>query len=450
MGVEQDEDEDEILPSSFSSHATSPISDKEVEQNRHRRRCTHRFLHLVLHTRDEQLWKDMLSSALRRYGTLQTRHLEEWLRRIRWSTPSPIPTATTTVSSSTSLSVGSDRQGEYKNEVEEDDDLPPWREPYERLQRVAQIVQYVQETQEEMQWERKMEKEKENKIKEEEEEGQGHEGVREKREEKEKDALPVEAFLCTPRILVQLLVLMLHGAENAMDLLRRAVNPRGNSSGLLSPSSSSSALERNAEGKGTMVDIQFDTPLSSSVSSSEGDSTRETDGENEKDVRSSEIQPTNRCRTTPTLSATPPSSPPLMVVYFSYAALWHFLAWMERHHLHLHSEKLIDSIEATVDLDVEEEKWKELLQTTAYGESPLPFSSSFHSTGNARNTSTSLSHQALHCRREARLAYLQSERVLAAAPRHPLTSMRPSNAAPSFLSSSVDSFPTIQKEQMPK
>lgn len=455
-------------------HRTTTTTEEEETEaaaalSLHRSRVskTHRFLRLVLDTKEEQLWKDLLSSAIRSYGTLQTKHLEEWLRMVVRPPPHSPPSSSLS-SSSTHIS---EKGGE-----EEEEPLPPPKYPYERLQRMVEVVQYIHEVQEEVILERHHHRQEEvveegkvspvrppppphsedrrargvrSVVVVEEVSARGEKRARGGEEEEivEREREENLPFLCTPRVMVQLLVQMIRGAENTMHRLRCTLDPRlvvgemrkregkrgeeeedtrnflsSSSSSFLSSCTSDTLLEKGKE-------IQGDHPLgtrSSTSTSRNAEDNNDLVGQQHvgEGVVLVDVQFSSSS------SLPPPSLLPPSKLYFSYAALWRFLSWMERHQLHIHSDKLIDLLEAGVDSDVEEERLRALLTAPAAGSGgsgksnlnlaflsstlfPASSGSSNHHNNSNNNNVSFMSHQALHCRREARIAYLRSERVWA-------------------------------------
>lgn len=400
----EDDEEEEVI----SPVESQPLEEKARYQEQ--RQKTQEFLRLVLYTRDEQLWKDLLCSALRCHGTLQTRHVEEWLRMVT----RPIPT--TSMANRTSSMIPEESSA-------------PMKLPYERLLRVVEIVQFIHEVQEEMKWEKEQAHPHPN------EEMEAAKGVVVPTVEKERIAshasspppsgekgeVEFEKFLCTSRVLVQLLVLMIRGAAHTLDCLRANMSQRQGSLW----NTMNRCSQGNDKEEGTIVDIQFSSPSSEASAPSTPPI---------KEAGQRVMEQKKR-------SSTTSSSPSEEALFFSYTTLWRFLSWMERHRLPILSEKLIDTLETAVELDVEEEKLKALLSSsidanTAIG--VLHSSMAVAGKGGNRPGSPSPppSHQVLHARREARLAYLQSERGCAASS---------ASSASSFLQPSSSAFPPARQ-----
>lgn len=106
-----------------------------------RRRRTEEFISLVSTTRDAQLWRDLLMSALR-LRTLQSHHIERMLRGVG-------------VAPTTTSHTDDDDDTEHKKKenpnVDSSSPSPPMQ-PTERLGRVVEAVQFIVEQEKELQW----------------------------------------------------------------------------------------------------------------------------------------------------------------------------------------------------------------------------------------------------------------------------------------------------------
>eukprot|EP00796_Vickermania_ingenoplastis_P001615 gene1615-985_t len=235
-----------------SPTTTAPLPPPETEDVAERRRRTKLFLRLVLHSPGEQLWRDVVMSALR-LGTLRSHHLEQLLRDVL------APTADPASAEAAAAAVGSGRQL-----ADETGPLPAT--PTARLHRLVEVIQFVYEQQQELRVEKEQHSADVDPA---------------PKSVATKEAIPPQ--LVTQRLLIQLLVRLLRSAANHYEALLDLQAPRS-------------------------------------------------------------------------LPSVPPSSASPLPCYYTYRGVWSFLAWMERHDLHIGSETVLETLRGAVDLDTAEEQ----------------------------------------------------------------------------------------------
>lgn len=332
VGEEEGEEDISVFlfkpPKTSSSTTVMGINDEAIQMDDgERARRTKTFLHLVLNTRDEQLWKDLLTSALR-LQTLRPHHLEQLIRGVTAVFDSSAKVKDVEEEEEErerdNEEESAKRRGRHGETAEEDEDAVvgggPFgsmssslsRIPTRRLERVVAAIQFVHEHELE-QWAAL----------------DHHHPPDDDASNRHTDELENRSFvpsLLTQRVLIQLLVHLCRGAENTLEML----------SSSSSSSSSSSATSH--------------------------------------------------------------------VYYYSNVDLWRFLAWMERHDLHIGSEKIIDSLEEAVESDYQEQQLRDIATVV-----PSAARSGHQKEGKTSTSTTATT--TLLLRQTNRLQYLHREKV---------------------------------------